>query len=71
MKMEKKCLHCRHDVEFDDECLPDDIGEPFCEKHHVFIQDVEEFMYCNDFEEEPSHWINPPIFKIDGELFWT
>lgn len=70
-KVEKKCLHCKHDVEYDGKYLPSDRGEPFCELHHVFITDAEEFMYCDDFDEEPSYWLNPPIMEFDGEIFWT
>ena len=71
VNIKKKCLHCKHDVEYDGKYLPSNRGEPFCDLHHVFITDVEEFMYCDDFEEEPSYWLNPPIMEFDGEIFWT
>jgi hypothetical protein len=58
-------------VEYDGKNLPEDAGNPYCEKHHCFINDVEEFMYCDDYREEPSFWTNPPIMEFDGYLFWT
>jgi hypothetical protein len=58
-------------VEYDGKNLPNDVGNPYCEKHHCFINDVEEFMYCDDYREEPSFWTNPPIMEFDGYLFWT